>query len=355
MTTSTFNGFSIADLDLAVAMSEPALDVLRGGSLLLTGGTGFFGQWLLATLVRANQTCDLGLALHVVTRSPAAFTSTCLELTSQPDITLIEGDIRNFIYDGRRLTHVIHAATDTSLAADRDPMDLIDTIVSGTRHVLNVARAAGARDLLYISSGAVYGAQGAISEVDEAMNIACDPLDRRSAYGQAKRLAETMCAIHGAEYGLKPRIARCFAFVGPGMPLDAHFAIGNFIADALAGRAIEIKGDGTPLRSYLYTADLAAWLLRALVIGKPGAAYNIGSDAALSIREIAEVVAGAMQSAAGVKVYGAPLPDAFRSRYIPSINKARADLNVSVWTSLPDAVRATAAWARNRKAAELVR
>ncbi len=346
--TTTFNGFALPDLDRAVANSAPALDKLAGAAILITGGTGFFGQWLLATLIHANRTRGLGAELIVLTRAPDRFRLSSPEIAADSAVRLVAGDVRTFSLDVPRLTHVIHAATDTSVEADARPLELMDTIVAGTRRVLEIARAAGALDVLFVSSGGVYGGQGEIERVPETYNGACDPTDRRSVYGESKRLAELLCTIYRTEHGLRPRIARCFAFVGPGMPLAAHFAIGNFVADAIAGRTIEIKGDGTPMRSYLYAGDLAAWLLRALVLGKSGAAYNVGSDHGLSIREIAEAVAAAVPTAGGVKVHGVPQPGAFRSRYVPAVDRARADLGAEVWTDLASAVVSTAAWARAR-------
>jgi hypothetical protein len=171
-----------------------------------------------------------------------------------------------------------------------------------------------------------------------------DPLDPRSAYGQAKRLAEQMCVCAAAKGGLEPVIARAFAFVGPGLPLDAHFAIGNFIRDAAAGREIVVNGDGTPLRSYLYAADLAAWLLTLLVEGRAGEAYNVGSDATLSIADLAREVA-ALAPGASVTIKGAATPGAPRAVYAPDIGKARA-LGLDVWTPLDEAIRRTMAFAR---------
>ena len=223
---------------------------LDGGSIFITGGTGFFGRWLLALLVRARAggvACEVTL----LTRSPDRFAAECPEFAALPWLRLCEGDVRFFESPKGRFSHVIHAATETSASADSRPAQLISTIVDGTRRVLEFAALAGVRRLLYVSSGAVYGAQPAdLPLLPETHPGAGDPLDPRTAYGQARRLAEHLCIVAAASGPFEAVIARAFAVVGPGLPLDGHFAIGNFIADALAGREIKVKGDGTALRSY---------------------------------------------------------------------------------------------------------
>ncbi|MDQ2872261.1 MAG: NAD-dependent epimerase/dehydratase family protein, partial [Candidatus Eremiobacteraeota bacterium] len=271
--------FEVAALDECLQRSHDALARLRGASLFLTGGTGFIGRWLLAMLARANALHSLDLELTVLTRDVARFSNERPQLAAIRCLRFLEGDVRFFEFPKGRFTHVIHAAADTSVAADNRPLELVDTIVGGTRRVLDFALMAEVRRVLMLSSGAVYGAVPAdMPAVDEHYRGACATTDRRSTYGQAKRLAEQLMTIYAAENGLGTVIARAFAFVGPGLPLDAHFAIGNFIRDAVRGRTIVVRGDGTPMRSYLYSGDLAAWLVKLLVDGTSGEAYNVGSD-----------------------------------------------------------------------------
>jgi dTDP-glucose 4,6-dehydratase len=342
---TTVNGFATSDLDAVFGRVVPALAELDGGSIFITGGTGFFGRWLLAMLVRARAS---GVACEVtlLTRSPDRFATECPDFAALPWLRLCEGDIRFFEFPKGRFSHIVHAAADTSADADSRPAQLISTIVDGTRRVLEFAALAGVRRLLFVSSGAIYGAQPAhLALLPETHPGACDPLDPHTAYGQAKRLAEHLCMVAAAHGPLEAVIARAFAVVGPGLPLAGHFAIGNFIADALAGREIEVKGDGTALRSYLYAADLAGWLLMLLAKGESGSAYNVGSDAEISIGDLARLIARRLD-APGVSIAGRAGGANLRSRYLPSIAKAREKLGLDVWTSLDDAIDRTADYAR---------
>ena len=164
-------------------------------------------------------------------------------------------------------------------------------------------------------------------------------MNPRNSYGIGKKLAEHLCAIYGAEYDLEVVVARCFAFVGPDLPMDEHFAIGNFIRDAICGDEILVNGDGTPLRSYLYQSDLAHWLMTLLAVGCPGQAYNVGSDQEISIADLALLVQAKLAPEKKIrilkKINGS---SEARSRYIPFIGKAKKEFGLKVEISLGEAI-----------------
>ncbi len=277
------------DLDHILERTRPLWDDLRGGRLFITGGTGFVGCWLLESFVWASDRLGLGAQAVVLTRDPRAFQRKAPHLAGHPAIQLHQGDVRDCPFPAGAFTHVIHAAAQSSAPpAEVDPLEMFDTIVAGTRRVLEGARACGVKRLLFVSSGAVYGRQPAerplIGEDDRSGPDVADP---RAAYGEGKRAAELLCTIYAARYGLPATIARGFAFLGPYLPLDAHFAAGNFLRDRLRGGPIVVRGDGTPVRSYLYAADLAIWLWTILARGQAGRAYNVGSEELISIGDLA--------------------------------------------------------------------
>jgi dTDP-glucose 4,6-dehydratase len=219
-------------------------------------------------------------------------------------------------------------------------LDQFSQIVDGTRNLLELAINTGARRFLLTSSGAVYGSQpenlDALTEEWQGSPPLDDPAN---AYGLGKRAAEHLCAIYQDAHGLETVVARCFAFVGQDLPLDVHFAIGNFIRDALFASAITVAGDGTPLRTYLDQRDMAHWLLTMLVGGRPGQAYNVGSDQIISIADLAHLVRDVLAPDKPVRILGQPTAGAARNRYVPDIRKAQQELGLDVTTPLADAIR----------------
>lgn len=321
---------------------------LQGSRLFLTGGTGWFGRNLLETIVHANAQRDARIKVTLLSRSPERFARIAPHLAGAPGITLHTGDVRDFRFPTGEHSHILHAATTSAheTSAGETGLAKFETLVEGTRRLLDFAATCGTQHLLFTSSG-VASASAINSNPIREDDIGAPPTtDPATALGQGKRAAEFLCSYFGELHGWHTTIARCYSFVGPFMPLDLHYAIGNFIRAALAGEPIVVKGDGTPLRSYLYTGDLIVWLLTLLAReGKPRI-YNVGSSQAISIADLAHLVRDLLAPGREIQVlaelmHGVGNP--VRSIYVPDITRARHELNLDSWTPLPQAVLRTAA------------
>lgn len=323
-------------------------------SLFLTGGTGFFGRSILRHLSILNDKHENPIArVMVLARSPATFLEQYPEFRNLSWLSFYAGDILMDLSDfplQEKFTHVLHAATDSTIGPQIAPLDRYDQIITGTRNVLDFAVRVGVKKFLLTSSGGVYGVQPPhLDSIPETYNGIPDPMSAENVYSISKRTAEHLCALYQQRYGVETIVARCFAFVGPDLPLNAHFAIGNFIRDALERSEISVNGNGTPVRSYLYQDDLAKWLLTLLAKGTPSEAYNVGSDQAISIADLAHLVRDIISPEKKVVIQKSTNADvAVRHRYVPNINKACSQFDLKVRTSLAEAIRKTEQEIRKR-------
>ena len=343
------------DLEHIRSGTESLWEEMRGQRLFLTGGTGFFGTWLVESFCHINRELGLGARVTVLSRDPARFAAKAPHLVSDPAVTMLTGDVRSFAFPVGDFRYLIHAATETVAKPGQDePLEMLATILDGTGRTLEFASQCGARKFLLTSSGAVYGKQPPdIAHLPETYAGAPDPVSPASAYAEGKRASELMCALYqkratARDIAFDVKIARCWAFCGPHLPLDAHFAVGNFIGDVLAGRPISIGGDGTPRRSYLYAADLMVWLWTILFRAPSLVPINVGSGNDLSIRELAEIVAEALAPGTEVRVAKEPVAGAAPSRYVPDVKRAEELLGLRETVGLLDQIRRTAEWHRSR-------
>lgn len=340
-----------ADTDHILREAKDLWEDLRNARLFITGGTGFFGCWLLESFIEANRRFHLESQAVVLTRNEDDFRRRRPHLASDPAISFHKGDIRSFDFPPGRFTHVIHGATEANVKLNEEqPLVMVDVIVEGTRRALDFAAASSVKSFLFISSGAVYGRQpAAVTHMSETYTGAPDPVHALSAYGESKRLAEFLCATYSREGRVSAKIARCFCFFGPYLPLEAHYAVGNFIRDALRGDAVQVNGDGTPYRSYLYGADLAVWLWKILLKSEPGRPYNVGSEKRITVGDLALEVVRVLNPAIPVRIAQTAVPGIPPEQYVPSIQRAKEELSLRQTIDLADGLRRTAAWARREK------
>jgi dTDP-glucose 4,6-dehydratase len=341
------NGLSQRDLDEMLDGTEEVWRSLRGARVFLTGATGFYGVWLLSAFAHARLRLGLDIALTVLTRSPEGARDKHGALLAAAGASLHAGDVRTFGFPKGAFSHVIHGATSASAQLNTNaPHEMFDIIIDGTKRTLAFAKQAGCERFSLMSSGAIYGPQPSdVTHVPEHFGGGPDPLNVANAYAEGKRAAELVSAIEAKASGFALTVARGFAFVGPHLPLDTHFAIGNFLRDAMAGDTIRILGDGTPYRSYLYGTDLAAWIWTIAVKGRAGAAYNVGSDDGRPLKDVAACVA----RATGVSVdIAKTAPEGVApARYVPDVSLARTELGLVPRVGLEDAIERTLAFYRS--------
>lgn len=316
----------------------PLCEALDGRRIFMTGGTGFFGKWLLHSLLALRREPGVDISLTVLSRAPNSFLKANAEFDGRSGLDFVTGDVRTFDFTGLpSYDFIIHGATAASANLDREqPDEMFSVITDGTRHVLDFVRHGSVRRLLYLSSGAVYGPQPpALSHIPESYEGS-----PATAYGKGKRVSEALCR-EASSGRFECVIARPFAFVGPYLPLDLHYAVGNFIRDALKKQPVLVHGDGRPYRSYLYASDLAVWLWTLLLRGQNGAAYNVGSPEAISIADLAQLVAQLGGGHAEVVIQAAPDFTVPPSRYVPDTHLAEESLGLRVTCPLREALLRT--------------
>jgi nucleoside-diphosphate-sugar epimerase len=313
---------------------------LRDKRLFLTGGTGFFGRWLLESFAKANEQYKLNSTVTVLTRDINKFKTKAPHLGNNPAITFQTGDVKNFPFPEGKYSYIIHAAAD--FGNNIDAQTTTSSIVEGTKQVLAFASQAGIKKFLYISSGAVYGKQPAdLVTIPEDYRGTFNEQYPKAAYANAKTAAEHLCLDFASNHKTQVTIARCFAFVGPFLPPDAHFAVGNFIRDALLGRPIVVNGDGTPVRSYLYASDLAVWLWTILLGDGIHSIYNVGSEEEITIADLARLVAEQCNGNIEVHIGKPSTLNKKPERFVPSTIRAREDLRLTQTVNIKEAIAHT--------------
>jgi nucleoside-diphosphate-sugar epimerase len=327
-----------------------ALEELRHGTLVVTGGSGFVGLWLATLCAHLNDRHNFGVSLVLTARRKTRLEQIAPHLSNRKDIRFAAVDIRQFIEIPPAASWIIHATgTPDARIHAGSPMETMDVISAGTYRVLRAAeQCLNLRMLVNLSSASVYGSQPAeLDALPEDYVGRVDPAYTPSAYAEAKRFGEALCASARSQSRTPLVIARPFTFIGPFQALDAPWAINNFFHAALHRQPLKILGDGNTRRTFLYGSDVAFLLLRALVAGRNGDIFNIGHPDAITLRDLAKLV---------VKASGQPLEiktnteggRAAHAHLVPDMTRATEKLGFKPAIALADAIERTLAWHHGR-------
>jgi dTDP-glucose 4,6-dehydratase len=334
------------DLDHIFILTRDLWEELRNQRIFITGGTGFFGCWLLESFAWANDKLDLNASALVLSRNPEAFEKIAPHLYHHRAIRFLKGNMQDFDYPGGQFSHLIHGAVYQAPAGTAEnPLRMTDEMLQGTKRVLEFCVRAQVRKALMISTGAVYGPPpSGMEKIHESFSGSVDPSAPSGAYHHVRRMMELLGALYAVEHEFEVKIARCFSFAGPYLPLNGRFAIGDFIGDALSGRRVVVRGNGKPVRSYLYASDLAIWLWTILFRGRSGRPYNVGSEIPTTILELAKKIAAESDPPLKVHIAGKNLAGTARDRYLPDTTRAQTEIGLKQFIKLDPAIRRTLAW-----------
>jgi nucleoside-diphosphate-sugar epimerase len=344
---------------------------MEGANLLITGGGGFLGFYLVQTLLFWNERrgTKRPIRLTVVENYRRGVPEWLMALRGNRDLMLLEHDIAQPLpADLPEFQYIIHAAGIASPTYyRRHPIETMDTNINGLRHLLDYARSRLAsadpvRGFLYYSSSEIYGdplPDNIPTPEDYRGNVSCT--GPRACYDESKRYGETLCVNFARQYGVPVTMARPFNNYGPGLKITDGRVIPDFARDVLAGRDVIMLSDGSPRRTFCYAADAIAGYYKVLVRGRPGEPYNIGVERPeISMLELAERIVAVgrqlfgyggrvVRRASAEKEYLVDNP----SRRCPVITKARTELGYDPTVDIAEGLRRSLVWySYNRTASE---
>ena len=333
---------SIEDLEFIATTARDDLLTFKNARFFMTGCTGFLGKWLIEALLWANEHLSLNICLNVLTRSASRFLNEMPHLRAHPNLSMLEACVTELTPETTgAISHIIHGANLPNDGKREWPLAHIHTAYEGTRRVLELGRFHNVASMLLMSSGAVYApghGEGGPPFVEKENGIE-DYLNEPNVYANCKYFEELLVAAYGMVHGIRIPIARCFTFMGAHIPLHQRQALSSFLKDALNKRDIVIQGDGTAMRSYMYAADMVVWLMAILARGKHAAAYNVGSDEAVSVKELAQHVLNISQRQLNIAIMDKTAQGNAPAIYLPNISKITQNLKTIRYINLKNSLQ----------------
>ena len=285
---------------------------------MVAGGAGFLGSHLCDHLVERG---DSVICLDDLSTGSRENVS---HLLGHPRFSLLVTDVSEKVElaDDDAVAAVCNLASPASPPAYlARPFDTLSVGSEGTRHLLELARAHGARFLM-ASTSEIYGDPEVHPQV-ESYRGNVDPTGPRSVYDEAKRFAEALTMAMHRTHGVNVGIARVFNTYGPRLSPGDGRVVSNFIVQALRGKPLTVYGDGTQTRSFCYVDDEIRGLVALLDSSYVGP-VNVGNPDERSMLDLAQFVLEMTGSSSDVTFE--PLPTDDPTRRCPDITLARREL-----------------------------
>jgi UDP-glucuronate decarboxylase len=351
-----------SDLDHILDAAGPELASIAGKRLLITGGAGFLGHYVVQAVLAWNDDAPAGdridlTVLDSFARGAPEWLDVC---TARPELTVVRHDIRDPLPDDLgAFEYVVHAAGIASPTYYRKhPIETMDANITGLRFLLDrfvEAEREGrpTSGFLFFSSSEIYGdptPENIPTPETYRGNVSCT--GPRACYDESKRYGETLCVNFAQQFGLPISMARPFNNYGPGLKITDGRVIPDLARDVLNGNDVVLLSDGSATRTFCYVSDAIAGYFKVLVRGAAGEPYNIGSEVPeISMADLAERVvslARGLFGYAGEVVYRTSSEPEYLvdnpSRRCPMITKAREHLGFEPTVGLDEGLTRSLVW-----------
>jgi dTDP-glucose 4,6-dehydratase/UDP-glucuronate decarboxylase len=358
------------DLETLCTDLDAELGEMAGGQLLVTGGGGFLGYYLVQTALHWNRTRGrrgrIGVTVYdnYMRGVPAWLEA----LRGESGLVLERQDMTQPLPESMlHFDYIVHAAGIASPIYYRaHPIKCMDANITGLRNLLDYAVAESAagrkvKGFLFYSSSEIYGdpsADAIPTPETYRGNVSCT--GPRACYDESKRYGETLCVAFAGQHGVPVKMARPFNNYGPGLKITDGRVLPDFARDVLAGRDIVMLSDGSPTRTFCYASDAITGYYKVLVRGRPGEAYNVGIDRPeISMAQLAEIVRATAAELFGYRgkvVLGKPQQADYLidnpNRRCPIIDKARGELGYQPRVLVDEGIYRALVWYHHNRTAE---
>lgn len=358
------------DLDTICGNLKEEFGRMAGKNLLITGGAGFLGYYLVHAALHFNATAGRDQPIRVTVwdsfiRGAPAWLR---DLGGTPHLVVEQRDlIQPLPQPMPDFQWIIHAAGIASPPFYRKhPIKTIDANINGLRNLLDysVAQADRGRPVegfLFYSSSEIYGdpePQWIPTPEHYRGLVSCT--GPRACYDESKRFGETLCVVFAQQHGVPTKMARPFNNYGPGLKITDKRVIPDFAREIFAGRDLVMYSDGKPTRTFCYSADSITGYYKVLVKGHRGEPYNVGTEKPeISMAELAQKLIDTAGNLFGYRgqLVRKPNPEADYlvdnpNRRCPNIEKARAHLGYDPVVDIDEGLRRTLIWYHHNREAE---
>ena len=317
------------DKDLFNILNKRVSSLIKAkdSHIVVLGGAGFVGTWLLFLISVLNKEFNFNITLTIIDKNKSDIFKEFFSGDINK-INFINNDVSYISELPNNTNYIIHAACNPDIREHAsNPFDTSSSIADGVSNILRISNMLSSlKKIMYLSSGLA------------------DSKYIQDTYSRSKYFAELLCTSARQQFRAPIIIARPYSFMGPFHEIISPWAQNMFILDAINGKSIRVRGDGNTVRSYMYGADAAFWILSLTLNGEIGETYSIGSDKEVRIEELANIISKNFKGDIPVVLNTSKRAEARSSHFVPNTEKERNNFDLKIYTSFESAIEKTVNW-----------